>query len=264
MNLNIKNEYSKLLKVLLAPVEKKYVDQQKQLINILNKYDVEVLMSDKCETAKYQMFTRDPFIVIGNKIVISYMKEEIRRLERNTIEKILNKIDNSKIIFLADDVMIEGGDVIVHNNVIFVGINGKRTNEKGIKFLKTEFGDKYTIIPLSMINPDKYIPWIHLDCLFNPISSDVALIYKDGFDKKSLNILQEKFEKLIYVSDLEQSELATNVLSIGNNTIIMQARHINLINKVESMGFNVETIDKYDTIKEQGFTRCLTCPLERK
>ena len=38
MNLNIKNEYEKLIKVMLAPVETRYLNQQKQLLDIFNKY----------------------------------------------------------------------------------------------------------------------------------------------------------------------------------------------------------------------------------
>lgn len=264
MRLNIKNEYDKLVKVVLAPVEKEYLEQQKQLLAILKKYNVEVIMLNKCEDAKYQMFTRDPFIVIDNKLIISYMKENIRRAEINTIKEYLNKIDNSMKIFLHKDTFIEGGDIIVHKNIIFIGQNGNRTNEQGLKFLKKTFEPKYKVIPLFMINPNKNIPWIHLDCLFNPLSSDTAIIYKNGFKEESFNILKKLFTNLIYINDKEQSELATNVFSLGNKTIIMQKRHNELIKKIKNYGFSVEIMDRYETIKELGYTRCLTCPLERE
>ena len=37
MRLNVKNEYDKLTKVLLAPVDEEYSSQQKQLLDILKK-----------------------------------------------------------------------------------------------------------------------------------------------------------------------------------------------------------------------------------
>lgn len=264
MDLNIKNEYSKLIKVIMAPVENKYSNQQKKIIDIFNKYNIKVIMTNNCKEAKYQMFTRDPFIVIDDKIIISYMKEKIRRLEINNINNILNDIDDSKKIYLKNDTYVEGGDIIIHNDTIFVGQDGNRTNKKGLDFLYKYFGGKFKIIPLNMINPDEYIPWVHLDCLFNPISNDVALIYDKGFDIKSLNILKKYFKTLVYVSSKEQKELAINVLSIGNNVIIMQQRHNSLIKKIRKQGFLVETLDLYDSIDEQGFVRCLTCPIERK
>lgn len=264
MNLNIKNEYDKLIKVMLAPVETRYLNQQKQLLDIFNKYNIEVIMTNECKEAKYQMFTRDPFIVIDDKLIISYMKEKIRRIEISSINDIINDIDKSKIIFLNEEVFIEGGDVIVHNDIIFVGQNGNRTNKNGLNFLYERFGDKFKIIPLYMINPDNHIPWVHLDCLFSPISCDTALVYEKGFDKQSLNMLKNIFKNIIYVSEKEQSELAINILSIGNNVIIMQQRHNFLIKKIKEYGFSIEEVNAYDSISEQGFTRCLTCPLERQ
>lgn len=263
MNLNINNEYDRLVKIVLAPVAKEYLKQQEQLISILNKYDVEIMMSKKCNDTKYQMFIRDPFIVIGDKILISHMKVDIRRLEYCSANEILDKIENIKKIYLNEDVIIEGGDVIIHNDVIFVGQNGNRTNEKGLEFLKKTFSSNYKIIPLTMINPSKTIPLVHLDCLFNPISIDTVILYKEGLDEKSLNKIKKLFTNIIYIDNEEQNELATNVLSLGNNIIVVQKRHDRLIRILKDNGFKVETMDIYDTVKDTGYSRCLTCPLER-
>lgn len=265
MNLNIKNEYDKLLKVILAPVREEYLEQQNQLIEILKKYNVQVLMSEKCNDFKYQMFIRDPFIVVGNKILIVCMKDKIRRLELNTIEKILDKIDDEKKVYLNDDTIVEGGDIIIHNNFIFVGQNGNRTNKKGLEFIKETFGNKYKIISLNMINSNKeFIPFVHLDCLFNPISSDTVILYREGFDAQSLKQIEKIFSNIIYINSKEQDELASNVFSLGNKTVIMQKRHYRLINILKKYGFKIETMNEYTTIKETGYIRCLTCPLERK
>lgn len=265
MNLNIKNEYDKLSKVILAPVREEYLEQQNQLIKILKKYNVQVLMSEKCNDSKYQMFIRDPFIVVDNKILIVCMKDKIRKLELNTIEKILDKIDDEKKVYLNDDTIVEGGDIIIHNNFIFVGQNGNRTNKKGLEFIKETFGNKYKIISLNMINPNKeFIPFVHLDCLFNPISSDTVILYKDGFDAQSFEKIEKIFPNIIYINSKEQDELASNVFSLGNKTVIMQERHSRLINILKNYGFKIEIMNKYNTIKETGYIRCLTCPLERK
>ena len=264
MILNVKNEYNELKNVLLGPVEDKYKKQQQELINIFKKYNINIFMTDYCESTKYQMFVRDPFIVIDNKILLCNMKEEIRKNELKTINKLLTKINNDNIMKMDNDIYIEGGDIIIHNNILFVGQNGGRTNKKGVDYLIKFFSDKYQIITLNMINPDNYIPWVHLDCLFNPISSNTALVYENGFDEESLLLLKKYFDNIIYINKKEQSELAINVFSIGNNIVIMQKRHDSLIKKVMELGFNVEIINIYDSINEKGFTRCLTCPLERK
>lgn len=264
MKLNVINEYNSLKSVLLAPVDSEYLKQQEELIKIFDKYQVKVIKTSYCDGAKYQMFVRDPFIVIGDKLILCNMKEEFRKQELKTLEQILKKIDSSNIIKAEDDTFIEGGDVIIHNDIIFVGQNGGRTNKKGLDFLKKYFSNKYKIVSLNMINPDPYIPWIHLDCLFNPISIDTAILYEEGFDEKSLKILNKLFPNKLLVTKNEQEELATNLISLGNKTIIMQERHGRLIILLKELGFNVEEVHNYNTIKEIGFNRCLTCPLERK
>ena len=264
MKLNIKNEYDELKKILLGSVREEYLNQQNELIEILNKYKVEVYKTDFCEDTKYQMFVRDPFVVIDDKIILCNMKEDIRKKELNTINQLLTEIDSSKVIKVDDDIYLEGGDIIIHNDVIFVGQNGGRTNDKGIDFLKDTFKNKYNIIPLNMINPDSYISWIHLDCLFNPISNDTVILYPEGFDEKTLNLINTFFPNLIAVNKKEQEELATNVISLGNNTIVMQNRHKRIINILKKRGFKVEELYNYNSISEVGYSRCLTCPLERK
>ena len=264
MKLNIRNEYAKLKEVLIAPASEEYLEEQKEIINIFNKYNIQVYTTKKDEEAKYQIFTRDPFIVIEDKILLCNMKEEIRKKELITAQDILQQIDDSQKIYIPQDVALEGGDVIIHNNYIFVGINGNRTDEKAISFLRSIFEEKYQIIPLKMINPNPQIPWIHLDCLFNPLDKDTALIYENGLDKDSLKTIKTIFKNLIKVTSKEQDELATNVISIGNKIVLVQKRHKRIIKKLEENNFKIETINKYETINEIGFIRCLTCPLERE
>lgn len=262
MKLNIKNEYDNLKTVLLSPTEEQYQKEQQQLQHILTKYNIQILYT-KNNNNKYQMFTRDPFIVINNKILINNMAEQIRKKETATISDILNYLPQSNIIYVPKDIIIEGGDVIIHKNIIFVGQNGHRTNKKGLAFIKEHFKDKYQVIPLYLNNPDDSIPFIHLDCLFNPIANDTAIIYKEGFSPNSFNEIQKIFPKLIYINLQEQKELAANVLSLGNKTIILQKRHQRLINELKLQGFNIEEMDEYSTVDETGYTRCLTCPLVR-
>ena len=260
MMLNIKNEYNKINKVLLGP--NLYQEENDELVSIFNKYNIEILYTNKINNCFLQMFVRDPFIVIDDKILISNMKEKIRKDEINSINEILKDIEEEKIIKVPDNIYIEGGDIIIHNGYIFVGQNGNRTSKETINYLKEIFSN-YKIIPLNMINPNANNNWIHLDCLFNPISNDTALIYKKGFNKESLDIINNIFNNLIEINYKEQNELAINIFSIGNKTLIMQKRHTRLLTELKKNGFNIELLDKYDTIEELGYVRCLTCPLDR-
>ena len=263
MKLNVNNEYSILKRVLLGPVEDKYLDEILELKEILKKYSIKIEESKYDKNSKYQMFVRDPFIVIKDKILLCPMKEDFRREELNTINDLLKKINSNSIIKVPKNVYLEGGDVILYNDTIFVGINGGRTNMKGVEFLKKTF-PKHNIVPLKMYNPDKNIPWVHLDCLFNILSNDTILIYKNGFLQETLDVLNHYFSMLIPITKKEQEELACNVISLGDNTVVMQKRHKRLIEILKKNNFKIELMKYYNTIDEVGYLRCLTCPLERK
>ena len=90
---------------------------------------------------------------------------------------IINSFDNSKIVKLPDEVSIEGGDVIVHNDYIFIGTCSEndfktkkvaRTNKNAINYLKNIF-QKKEIFPFEL-KSDFLIDdnCLHLDCCFQP------------------------------------------------------------------------------------------------
>lgn len=85
--------------------------------------------------------------------------------------------------------------------------------QKAIQNLQKELPD-YEIIPIPF-NP-KYL---HLDCVFNILSSEDALIFPEAFEPKIVNLLSSMYH-LIEVSESEQFSMGTNVLSIGQNRVL--------------------------------------------
>lgn len=262
--LNINNEFNKLKSVLMAlSPEKIYSSQQNILADILLKYDVEVIWADIVPDAKYQLFVRDPFIVIKDTIMLSYMKEEKRQLELSRAETFLRTVDHTKKIVIPNDIVIEGGDVIPHDEILFVGQEGMRTDNNGLKFLEQNFSGMFNVVPIDMQFDKNKESWLHLDCVFNPIWHDTAIVFTAGIKKESLEIIESIFPNLIKITEQEKKELAANVFSLGNKTVIVQNRHTRIIEELKTAGFIVETIDLYATVELDGYSRCMTCPIER-
>ena len=263
-NININNEFAKLKRVLLVPVaEKMFLSQQNSLTNILLKYNVEIIWADVIPGAKYQLFIRDPFMVIGDTLVVSYMKDKVRQLELSGANALLRDINQDKVIYTPHDIVIEGGDVIPHLEKLFVGQEGKRTNKAGFEFLKTKFNNVFSVIPIFMEFDQKKNPWLHLDCVFNPIWHDTAIVFPNGIKPESLLLIESTFSNIIRITEKEKNELAANVFSLGNKTIIVQERHTRIIKELKKKGFTVETMNFYETIEFDGYNRCMTCPIER-
>ena len=282
MKVNINNEYGKLKRIVVSsadyfdptnlainnetirhyaenggvPTKEAILKEQKHFWDVLKKLGIKLLIAEQVEGAKGQMFTRDLAFVIGDKFFISSMKKENRRLAINGWNNIINQIDKDKIIKVPSNIYLEGGDIIVDNKTIYVGIS-ERTTMDAIKFLKNILGEQYSIIPLKL-KPK----FLHLDVVFTIINPNLALIYKDGLEEESYELL-DKYTK-IEVNEQEQFELATNVFVINPQTVIINSEHKRIETELKKYNLNVIPIDLTETAKDGGAFRCTTCPIERE
>ena len=243
MEINITNEYDKLKSVIVASAnyfdpntlalnnetikyysdnnkkidKNKILSEQDKFWTLLKKFEINILVASNVDGAKGQMFTRDLAFVIGNKFFISNMKKENRKKAINGWTKIIEQINPKDIVNVPSNIFLEGGDVIIDNKTVYVGIS-ERTTMEGVKFLKKTLGSEYQVIPLKL-KPK----FLHLDVVFTIINPNLALIYKDVLEDESYKLL-EKYEK-IEITKAEQFELATNVFVIERNKIIMNSSH---------------------------------------
>lgn len=210
-----------------------------------------------------QIFSRDIGFVIDHFFVLGRMKEPVRQKELPGIQHILNQIDPSHILTPPENATIEGGDVVLLRDHIFVGLSS-RTNQDGIDFLKSSFPHKQVhALPLIINeNPDKHI--LHLDCAFQPLGNGFAIIYEAGF-KERPSIIYDVIghDKLIRVN-LEQKKLMyPNILSVGPKTVIVEENFEELIQQLEVRGFKTLKVKFRETSKLSGLLRCASLPLLR-
>lgn len=272
---NCKSEYAKLDQVLVCEpsymeikevinhVQKKYEHQninkrlaQQQHLDftkVLEQNGVTVIDLGAKREFPEQVFTRDIGFVIGENIFVSKMASDIRKGEEKVLENLLQNHDLKYSKLHANK--IEGGDVIVDGDIVFIGM-GNRTCLEATRELQKKLPN-HSIIPLAF--DPKYL---HLDCLFNILSSEVALIYPEAFDQATLESLEKRYQ-LVEVSSDEQFSLGTNVLSIGNNKVISQPQNTKVNQSIRSLGFEVIEVDFSEIIKSGGSFRCCSMPLKR-
>ena len=300
MNLNINSETSKLKEVLIgnsynfkSPLNFRDLYDPTSLLNYLkgtypNKFRLQSQLSKLKKTlVKYgvkvheldivdtnQIFARDLAFVIDDNLIISSILPD-REMELNGLKSILSNIKN--VIKLPKSAHIEGGDVIVTKDHVFIGYYNKddyknqitaRTNKKAIRTLKELVKNK-EVFPIELIKssvrPSENA--LHLDCCFQPVSTDKAVMCKEAFvNKIELNFITSYYgEKNIFNVTLdEMSKLYCNFFSINENTVITDKRFKRLIDWFNNIGLNVEKLDFSEVSKLGGLFRCCTLPLCRE
>jgi N-dimethylarginine dimethylaminohydrolase len=107
---------------------------------------------------------------------------------------------------------------------------------------------------------------LHLDCCFQPIGKNMAIIYEGGFKNNNdivfLNNLFGK-ENLINISKDEMYNMHSNIFSISDNVIVSEKSFDRLNSILRKKGFIVEMINFSQIAKMEGLLRCSTLPLNR-
>ncbi len=302
LNINIENEYSRLKTVILGiadnlgnppsvsdtfdprslyhiknksyPLEKDLKKEVNSFKKKLTKHNVEILRPNNIDDCN-QIFARDLGFVISNMFFLSNIVPN-RQDEIEGIKEILNHLDVG-VIKLPEFMHIEGGDVIVHNDKVFIGTYSEedypslitaRTNNKSIDYLKRIINNKEIIpIDIKKSNINIFENTLHLDCCFQTISKDKAIICPDSFKKKEdVEYLIKLFGKknIFFANPEETFRLTSNVLVISPEIIVSHSKFKRLNKWLEEKGLLVEKVDYSNVSKMSGLFRCSTLPLRRE
>lgn len=244
------------------PTETDILVELEGFANVLKDLGVEVLRPKNLIGVE-QIFTRDIGFVIDGKFVVANMREPVRQQEFPGIEHLIQDLKAEDILNLPSEALIEGGDVLVHNNFVFVGIS-KRTNLAGYEFLKAQFPDKSVHALHLEVNDSPETNILHLDCAFQPVGERSAILYEGGFKSKP-EILYEVFgeDNFIRVSLKEKQQMFPNIFSIAPNKVIVEENFFRLKEELAKRGIESIDVKFSETSKLSGLLRCSTLPLRR-
>ncbi len=228
------------------------------LRKILENQGIAVYQPKAVEAVPDQLTPRDIGFVIGDTFVLSNMKNHSRWAEWRGIEYILRQLD-TPVIQVPEEIMIEGGDVVIHDGFIYVGIS-ERTSRGAADFLARKFPD-FEVIPIPLRNRRSGHEILHLDCAFMPVGNQKALFYPEGFEEVPPAI-SCRYD-LIEVTDEEQTELAVNVLSLSPQTVVSRRSAARVNALLRDAGLEIIELDFDEAPKTGGSFRCCTLPLRR-
>ncbi|MDM1298237.1 amidinotransferase [Empedobacter falsenii] len=258
------------------PKEEDLIAEMSEFEQVLKKYNVEVLRPTLIEDCN-QVFSRDVGFVIEDEFFIANIIPD-RLEELQAYREIKRQFKGNKINALPEEVYVEGGDVILYNDYIFVGTykqsdfkNYKtgRTNVEFVEYIKAKFPNKKVLdFELKKNDENPYEGILHLDCTFNPVGKDKAIIYKDGFlfeheYQQIVDIFGK--ENLFEVTKEEMYWMNPNVFSISPEVVVSEKNFTRLNDHLENVwNIKVERINYREVSKMGGLLRCSTMPLIRK
>jgi N-dimethylarginine dimethylaminohydrolase len=302
LQLNVKNESSRLRAVVLGsaihngptptadeaydpkslehilagtyPIEADMVLEMEAFNKVFEKYNVKVFRPEKIENYN-QIFTRDIGFVIDDIFIKANILPD-RERELDAIQYVINQINPAKVVRPPEEVHIEGGDVMLHNDYIFIGTyKGSdyknyitaRTNMAGVEYIRNLFPNKivkeFDLVKSKIEARDNAL---HLDCCFQPIGQGKGIIYKSGFrEEADYMFLVNHFgkENLFHITREEMYHMNSNVFSIDDNVVVSEKNFTRLNNWLRENNFTVEEIPYAEIAKQEGLLRCSTLPLIR-
>lgn len=256
------------------PEEENMIKEMDAVETVLKKYDIQVFRPKTIEDCN-QIFSRDIAFVIEDKIIRANILPD-RGREIEAIRYVWNQVDRQDRIVLPKECHVEGGDVILLDDFIFMGTySGEdyaqyitaRTNMDAVIAVQELFPHKTVKsfeLQKSNVNPRENV--LHLDCCFQPLGKGKAIIYKDGFlIEREYKWLVDFFgkENLFHITKEEMYQMNTNVFSISEDVVISEVNFIRLNTWLRNQGFMVEEVPYAEIGKQGGLLRCTTMPLIR-
>ncbi|WP_425077221.1 dimethylarginine dimethylaminohydrolase family protein [Psychroserpens sp. S379A] len=256
------------------PKEVDMVKEMEAVAEVLKKYDVKVYRPEIIKDYN-QIFARDISFVIDDKFVFANILPD-RDREIEAVEHVWNQIPKENRITLPEECHVEGGDVMPWNDYIFIGTySGEdysnyitaRTNMDAVIAIQELFPHKTVkSFELRKSNTEPKDNALHLDCCFQPIGKDKAIIHKNGFLVESeYQWLADFFgkENVFEITKEEMYNMNSNIFSISEEVIISERNFTRLNTWLRDNGFTVEEVPYAEIAKQEGLLRCSTMPLIR-
>ena len=257
------------------PKESDMVQEMTAFESVLKKYGVRVYRPDILEQCN-QIFARDIGFVIENCFFKSNILP-LRAPELKAIDSIIQQMDPDRVIEFQPNVHIEGGDVILHNDYIFVGIyQGEdypeiitaRTNVEAVQSLQNFFPNK-KVVPFDLNKSvlEAHNNALHLDCCFQPVGSHYAIMHSEGFTKVDQLLWLIDFfgkENIHFITKDEMYHMNSNVFSISPTVVVSDPSFVRLNGWLRCKNLTVEEVSYAEISKQEGLFRCSTLPLKRK
>ena len=116
-----------------------------------------------------QFFPRDALVVVGDHVIEASLRLQCRQRERFGLRAHAQRLAAggarwSSVPFgwpnAVDGPFLEGGDVLLNGNEIYVGMSGCATDMAGVDWLQALLGDSYRVVPIALRSNVLHLDWV--------------------------------------------------------------------------------------------------------
>ena len=232
-------------------------EQQLAFAALMEARGIEVLWADPVPGATVQYYTRDIAFVIGDQFVVARSQRPGRQQELFGIRGICARIPS---VCHLEAGRIEGGDVLVYEEVILIGL-GEETNNVAIESLRFRLDQAGIGKPIKVLELQAE-GVIHTDTKLSLVGRGVAIADPTAFTPASWAWLRERYD-IIEATHEEVWDVQVNTLALSPNALAMTTTAKRLAREVEARGIEPVMVNYTEVVKLPGSLRCSTLPLHR-
>jgi N-dimethylarginine dimethylaminohydrolase len=212
------------------------------------------------------LYVRDAAVVCDRGVILCNMGKLERRGEPEALEGAFRALGLPIAGRISNPGRLEGGDVLwIDERTLAVG-RGYRTNDEGIRQLRTLLGDgidELIVVPLPHWRGPSDV--FHLMSLASPLDRDLFLVYAPLMAVPFREALVARGIELVEVPDAEFPTLGCNVLALAPRQAVAVAGNPETRSRLERAGVEVREFPGREIcLKGGGGPTCLTRPLWRQ
>lgn len=238
-------------------------------------------------------YARDQSNALGNKIVMSNMRREIRQPEVKVFKKTYDILGYSNQLVNLNTGYFEGGDGYIFGNMCLIG-SGYRTDDNGIRQIYNGIGKDlesngislYNVANTRKLTKGEEMDAMHLDTFMMPLNKSTVLACGEEVESRKVQLvtnehgqlkfldqgslkdfLLKKEIKVINITKDEQKGYSTNFLHLGNKKVIVPLddedhKNVNNLIQVEG-GLEIKVAGVKELVGGFGAVHCMTGAIKR-
>ena len=226
--------------------------QYNKFIDILTNEEVKIKFID-INKSESQVFTKDIGFVIEDIFFIAKMKKNQRNIETEALRKLIKE---NNIRYYEMQSNIEGGDVLYHGDVVFVGMSS-RSSIESVYELERIFDTLNLDIDVVPIHFDTHM--LHLDCVFNTLDKDSGIISPYIYNRE---LIEKYIGNLYDISKEDSDQLGTNIVYLGGRRVV--SSNANVVDMLNANAYKAVYVDYSEIMKAGGSLACSTLSLLRQ